>query len=86
MASPVTLRLDQDTRRRLARIARRKRVSASEVIREAIEAWVERQEATGQPYEAVADLIGVVHGGNPERSTAAGRQFAELLKRRRSRS
>jgi predicted DNA-binding protein len=86
MASPVTLRLDKITRQRLARIARRRRVSTSQVIREAIDALVTREEATGSPYEAVADLIGVVHGGNPELSTDMGRQFARLLKRRRTRS
>lgn len=86
MASPLTLRLDKETRQRIARIARRKRVSASQVIREAIEAWVERQESTGSPYEMVADLIGVVHGGNPKRSTETGRRLAELLKGRRRRS
>jgi Arc/MetJ-type ribon-helix-helix transcriptional regulator len=86
MVSPVTLRLDQRTRERIARIARRKRVSASEVIRQAIDAWTEREDASGAPYESVADLIGVVHGKNPRRSTATGRQFTELLKGRRSRA
>jgi Arc/MetJ-type ribon-helix-helix transcriptional regulator len=83
MASPVTLRLDKKTRQRIARVARRKRVSASEVIREAIDAWMKRQDAGATPYEAVSDLIGVVHGKNPRRSTETGRQFAELLKGRR---
>lgn len=61
MASPVTLRLDKDTRQRVARIARWRRVSVSAVIREAIETWVE--EPTVTPYELVADLIGVETGG-----------------------
>jgi predicted DNA-binding protein len=82
MASPVTLRLDKETRQRIARIARQRRLSTSQVIRAAIEAWVERQETTASPYEAMADLIGVVRGGNPERSTEAGRRFRELLKGR----
>ena len=85
MASPVTLRLDEETRQRIAHIARRRRVSASHVIREAIEAYVGGQETEVSPYEAVADLIGVVHGGNPKRSTGTGRQFAALLERRRAR-
>jgi Arc/MetJ-type ribon-helix-helix transcriptional regulator len=86
MDSPVTLRLDKETRERIAQIARQKRVSASEVIREAIEAWVEHQERTATPYNSVIDLIGVVHGGNPGRSTQAGRRLKELLKSRRNRS
>jgi predicted DNA-binding protein len=86
MATPVTVRLGRDTRQRIARIARRKRVSASEIIREALEVYVEGHDAAVSPYEAVADLIGVVHGGNPQRSAQAGRQFTELLTGRRSRS
>lgn len=86
MGSPVTLRLDKETRERIGQIARRRRVSASRVIREAIQAWVERPDVIGSPYEAIADLVGVVHGRNPRRSTATGLQFTNLLKRRRSRS
>jgi predicted transcriptional regulator len=41
MASPLTLRLDDKTRKRIARIARRKQLSTSEVVRQAIEAWAE---------------------------------------------
>jgi Arc/MetJ-type ribon-helix-helix transcriptional regulator len=85
MASPLTLRLDEKTRKRIARIARRKRLSTSEVVRQAIEAWAERQEPIASPYEAMADLIGVVHGGNPKRSVNPGRSFAKLLKQRRRR-
>jgi hypothetical protein len=44
MASPLTLRLDEKTRKLIVRIARRKQVSTSEVVRQAIEAWVDRQE------------------------------------------
>ena len=83
MPSPMTLPVDKETRQRIARIARRKRVSASEVIRQAIEAWIEEQEPAGSPYEMVSDLIGIVHGGNRKRSAGAGRQFAALLKSRR---
>ena len=86
MESPVTLRLDKETRQQIARIAREKQVSASEVIREAIEAWVEEHEATSTPYDSISDLLGVMHGGNPKRSTETGRQFKKLLKSRKDRS
>ncbi len=85
MASPLTLRLDEKTRKRIARIARRKRLSTSEVVRQAIEAWAERHEPISSPYEAVTDLIGVARGGNSKRSVKTGRSFAKLLKQRRSR-
>jgi len=85
MASPLTLRLEKKTRQRIARIASRRRISTSEVIREAIEAWVKRQEPIAEPYEAMVDLIGVVNGGKPRRSAETGRRFREILNRRRKR-
>jgi predicted DNA-binding protein len=85
MTSLLTLRLEQKTRQRIARIASRRRISVSEVIREAIEAWVERQEPVAAPYNAMSDLIGVVNGGKPRRSAETGRRFGEVLKSRRKR-
>ncbi|HKV23886.1 MAG TPA: ribbon-helix-helix protein, CopG family [Candidatus Acidoferrum sp.] len=81
MASPLTLRLDPKTRQKIARLARRQGVTTSAVIRRAIAAWADREEAVGSPYEAMADLIGVVRGGDPKRSEKTGRRFAALLKR-----
>jgi predicted DNA-binding protein len=86
MPSPLTLRLEKKTRQRIARIASRRQISTSEVIRQAIEAWVERQEPITAPYEAMADLVGVVNGGNPQRSTETGRRFREILKGRGKRA
>jgi predicted transcriptional regulator len=83
MASPLTLRLDEKTRKRIARIARHKQLSTSEVVRRAIEAWADLQEPVTSPYQAISDLIGVARGGNPKRSTQTGLRFAKLLKRRR---
>jgi len=85
MASPLTLRIDPKTRQRIARLARRQRLSTSEVIRRAIAAWADRQEPVTSPYDAMRDLIGVVRGGNPKRSEQTGRSFTALLKKRRSR-
>jgi predicted DNA-binding protein len=80
MASPITLRLDAETRRRVARIAKRKKTTTSTVLREAISSWVEREESAGSAYEQIKDLIGSVHGGDPGRST---RRLSEVLKARR---
>jgi Arc/MetJ-type ribon-helix-helix transcriptional regulator len=81
--NPLTLRLDDKTRRRIARIARGKRISTSEAVRDAIESWMERESPAGSPFTAVFDLLGVVRGRNRKRSVKTGRQFAKLLKRRR---
>ena len=82
MDSPVTLRLESETRHQIASIARAKHVSASEVIREANATLVRKYEIDSSPYEGMADLFGIGHGGNPKRSNGAGRQFSALLKRR----
>jgi len=86
MASPLTLRLDPKTRQRIARLARRQRLSTSEVIRQAIAAWADRQEPVTSPYDAMRDLIGIVRGGDPKRSEQTGRRFTALLKKRRSKA
>jgi predicted DNA-binding protein len=83
MDSPVTLRLDKEIRGRIATIARQRRVSTSAIIREAIHAWVERYDATASPYDGISDLLGVVHGGNPRRSSQTGKQLTDLLRNRR---
>jgi hypothetical protein len=83
MLSRLTPRLDEKTRKRISHIAQRKQLSTSEVVRQAIEAWANRHEPVTSPYEAVKDLIGVVHGGNPKGSVQTGRGFIKLLKKRR---
>lgn len=86
MTLPLTVRLDPKTSQRLIRIARRERLSPSEMARQAIDAWMERHEPITSPYEVVADLIGIVRSGKAHGSWKTGRRFEELLKgRRRSR-
>ncbi len=83
MASPITLRLDPEIRRRVTRIAKRKRTTTSNVLREAIATWVEREDSAVTPYESIKDLIGSVKGGDPRLSEDTGRKFTELLRARR---
>ena len=84
MASPFSLRLDQKTRHRITRMAHRKQVSASDIVRNAIESMADREESRVQPYQLIADLIGVVRGRNPGRSEQTGRRFAKLLSARKA--
>lgn len=85
MASPFSLRLDQKTRRRIARIARSKQVSTSDVVRSAIAALAEREEAEARPYERIADLLGADRGCNRKRSEQTGKRFRKVLRRARKR-
>jgi predicted DNA-binding protein len=83
MAPPISLRLGEETQQKVARIARRKKVSPSALMRQAIEELVEREEAVCRPYDLMKDLIGIVDGGDPTRSTDIGKKFAKYLKTRR---
>jgi Arc/MetJ-type ribon-helix-helix transcriptional regulator len=85
VASPTTLRLDEETRRQIARIARDRRVSVSHVIRDALQALVSQEEAARPAFDAIADLIGIVHGGDPARSADTGRRLRALLRSRQGR-
>jgi hypothetical protein len=80
--SPFGLRLDDKTRQRVERIARRRKVPASQVIREAIFKCLEAEEGDASPYESIADLVGIARGGDIALSKDTGRRFAQLLKER----
>lgn len=73
-------------KRRVANIARRKHTTTSEILREAIAAWVDKEESSVSAYERLKDLIGTVHGGDPHRSEDIGRKVSEMLIARRKRS
>jgi len=83
VASPLTLRLNPETRRRLDRIARRKGSTTSQVLREAIEDLVRREDCPGSAWERMKHLVGVVEGGDPALSENTGKRFAEQLRVRR---
>jgi predicted DNA-binding protein len=86
VASPITLRLDPDLRKRVARLAKRKQTTTSTVLREAITTFVEREETAPSVYDLIKDLIGNSHGGDPTLSTDTGRKFREALKARHKQS
>jgi len=86
MASRLTIRLDKATSERIARLAKRRRLSVSELVRHAIEEFLRREATSARPYELMKDLIGVVRGGRANRSEGTGRQFTAMLKARRPHS
>jgi hypothetical protein len=81
----MAVRLDEQTRERLARAARRRNTTTSSVVREAVEAWLERDGEAARPAALLSDLIGCVHGGDPERSAGGGERVARELASRRKR-
>jgi len=84
---PTSVRLDAKTERVLERLARRRRMTKSAVIREAIHiaADKEDQRDSVSPYDAVKHLIGCVSGGPPDLSERTGEKFREILKRKAAR-
>jgi hypothetical protein len=82
----MSLRLDDDTRRAIARLARMRRRSQSEIVREAVAALIERAPHDDQPYEAWAPVIGIAKGGPPSLSERTGERFHRLVTARRRRS
>jgi len=87
MSRAIALRLDERTRRRIARLAARRGTTRSALVREAITALVEKEErqAALRPHDIVKDVVGSVHGGDPDRSTDVGRKVRRMLSGRRSR-
>ncbi len=55
----LSVRLDDDTKRLLSRLARSRRTSRSEIVRQAIHALAKEDPASEEfnPYELVKDLI-----------------------------
>ena len=87
----LTVRLNPKTERTLNALARQRRLSRSDVVREALaryEVGDDDSDAAGRPYDAWLDIIGVVSLGarsagqsaarNPARTT--GEQFTAILR------
>lgn len=79
---PMSVRLDPKTDRAIARLAKQRGQTKSEVVREAI-GVLTQQTKTGkqkQPYDLIAHLIGCVDSGGARLSERTGEKFANLLR------
>lgn len=83
----VTVRLDRESEARLDRLARRRGVTRSHVLRQALEALARQDDESSRAatslYERWAPLLGCVHGGDPTRSERTGERFRRLLLKRK---
>jgi S1-C subfamily serine protease len=82
---PLTVRLDPRTERALNALAKRRRTSRSEIVREALaqyDAGIDSGKTRGAVYDDWLDVIGVVNLGlrRPERTT--GEQFGAMVRER----
>lgn len=79
----LTVRMSAKTERTLDRIAKRRNLSRSDVVREALahyEVATERPVVEG-PYEGWVDVIGAVDLGVRDPGRTTGDQFADLMKK-----
>ena len=81
----LSVRLDAKTESLVGRLARKRRQSKSEVIRDAIGVLAEQEEKGAEknrPYDRIAHLIGCVDTGGANLSKNTGETFAKLLRER----
>jgi Arc/MetJ-type ribon-helix-helix transcriptional regulator len=79
---PVSVRLDAKTESLIGRLARKRRQTKSEVIRDAIGVLADQEDKGAKkkrPYDLVAHLIGCVKGGPRNLSVEAGKKFHDML-------
>lgn len=84
---PLSVRVDPETERLLSRLARKKGLTKSQVVREAIGSLAKRTEEAEngrRPYDLVEDLIGCVKGGPADLSVKTGEGIRRLLQRKQA--
>jgi hypothetical protein len=84
----LTVRLDPRAEQALNRLARRRGLSRSDVVREALaryEATEASPAATRRPYDAWVDVIGVVRRGMRDPRRTTGDQFTTIVRAGRGR-
>jgi hypothetical protein len=81
---PLTVRLSAKTERALNALAKRKRLSRSEVVREALARYGAANEGDGDtdggPYGAWFDVIGVVKLGARDPRRTTGEQLSAIVR------
>lgn len=82
----MSIRLDDRRRRAIARVARARNISPSEVVRSAVDALLERAEASVRPYDGWSGVLGTIEDAPPDLSERTGPGLAALLRRRRRRA
>ena len=81
---PLTVRLDPKSRRMLDSLAKRSRMSRSDVVREAIARYAldEQRTDSRRPYDTWVDAIGTVKLGVRDRARTTGEQLTDILEQR----
>jgi len=81
---PTSVRLDAETEELIRRLAKKRGMTKSEVVREALEEWVDRENVKPErTYDAIKHLIGIVDSGGQNLSERTGDRFGRLLEEKR---
>lgn len=81
----LTVRLSPKTERALNALAKRRRLSRSDVVREALTRYAAEEDggkASARPYNAWLDVIGVVSLGVRDAARTTGEQFTAIVRQR----
>lgn len=80
----LTVRLSPKTERTLEALAKRRRLSRSDVVREALAHYEasESTEAASRPYDGWLDVIGIVDLGARDATRTTGEQFTAIVRER----
>ncbi|MGH6691813.1 MAG: CopG family transcriptional regulator [Vicinamibacterales bacterium] len=82
---PLTVRLSPKTERALNALAKRRQLSRSDVVREAIARYGVDEggsDVGGRPYDGWLDVIGIVSLGVRDPARTTGEQFATIARQR----
>jgi hypothetical protein len=82
----VSVRLDEGQRRAIARVARARGVSPSDVVRTAVDELLERAATTVLPYDGWSRVLGALKDAPSDLSERTGERLARLLRARAQRS
>jgi hypothetical protein len=80
---PMTVRLNARTERAVNALARRRRQTRSDVVRDALEHYTATNggdASRGRPYDAWLDVIGVVSARARDRGRTTGEQFTAIVR------
>jgi len=80
---PLTVRLNARTERAVNALARRRRQTRSDVVRDALEHYTTTNggdAGRGRPYDAWVDVIGVISSGVRDRRQTTGEQFTAIVR------
>ena len=81
----TTIRLPEETEQELERLARQKNVSRSHIIKEALAAYMEKENKYNTPFETGSRLFGRYASGETTRSQTYKTRIREKLREKHTR-